>query len=103
MPTSDSNASPSSAGSYTPVGERVLIVVTSDSERFVTVDVSGAPNPTVIREQIFSKVRQLFIPACHCHLLTHDLVEYFHGGGAGSVLHLPDRDWGLCYGKSTVR
>ncbi|KXN86068.1 hypothetical protein AN958_10544, partial [Leucoagaricus sp. SymC.cos] len=40
----------------TPVGERVLIVVTSDSERFVTVDVSGAQDPAFIRESIFTKL-----------------------------------------------
>ncbi|KAF9455120.1 hypothetical protein P691DRAFT_17727 [Macrolepiota fuliginosa MF-IS2] len=56
VPTPDSYTSPSSNSSLTPVGERVLIVVTSDSERFVTVDVSGAPDPAFIRECIFSKL-----------------------------------------------
>jgi mitogen-activated protein kinase kinase kinase len=41
---------------HTPAGERVLIVVTSDSEIFVTVDVSGAHDPAFIRERIFTKV-----------------------------------------------
>lgn len=42
----------------TPIGDRVLIVVTSDSERFVTVDVSNAQDPAFIRECIFTKVSE---------------------------------------------
>lgn len=43
-----------------PLGERVLIVVTSDTERYVAVDVSGAPHSTYIRECIFNKVSRPF-------------------------------------------
>jgi hypothetical protein len=40
-----------------PVADRVLILVTADSERYVNVDISGATNPAFIRERVFTKVR----------------------------------------------
>lgn len=36
---------------------KLLIVVTADSERYVTVDITGAKNAAVIRECIFSKLK----------------------------------------------
>ncbi|KAJ7634220.1 MAP kinase [Mycena polygramma] len=39
-----------------PVADRVLILVTADSERYVNVDISGAPNPAFIRECVFTKL-----------------------------------------------
>ncbi|KAJ7900257.1 MAP kinase [Mycena olivaceomarginata] len=39
-----------------PVADRVLILVTADSERYVNVDISGATNPAFIRERVFTKL-----------------------------------------------
>ncbi|KAJ7786224.1 MAP kinase [Mycena metata] len=39
-----------------PVADRVLILVTADSERYVNVDISGATNPAFIRECVFTKL-----------------------------------------------
>ncbi|KAF7339538.1 Pkinase-domain-containing protein [Mycena sanguinolenta] len=39
-----------------PVADHVLILVTTDSEHYVNVDISGAPNPAFIRECVFTKV-----------------------------------------------
>ncbi|KAF7320074.1 MAP kinase kinase kinase [Mycena kentingensis (nom. inval.)] len=58
--TSESSAPPtrSPADTYSPhpVSDRVLILVTGDSEHFVNVDISGAPNPAFIRERVFTKL-----------------------------------------------
>ncbi|TFK41254.1 hypothetical protein BDQ12DRAFT_432162 [Crucibulum laeve] len=54
--TPDSYTSTSSYGSTSTVSDRVLIVVTADSERYVTVDVSGAKNAAFIRECILTKL-----------------------------------------------
>lgn len=37
--------------------ERILILVTADSERYVNVEITGAKNPAYIRECVFTKVR----------------------------------------------
>ncbi|KAG5653576.1 hypothetical protein H0H81_012083, partial [Sphagnurus paluster] len=39
-----------------PLGRNVLIVVTTDSDWYVTVDISGAENAAVVRELIFNKL-----------------------------------------------
>ncbi|KAJ7225597.1 MAP kinase [Mycena pura] len=46
----------SSHASTSVVSDRVLILVTVDSERYVNVDISGATNPAFIRERVFSKL-----------------------------------------------
>ncbi|KAF9015072.1 hypothetical protein BDQ17DRAFT_1268604 [Cyathus striatus] len=54
--TPDSYSSTSSYASSATVSGRVLIVVTVDFERYVTVDVSGAKSSAHIRECIFNKL-----------------------------------------------
>ncbi|KAJ6519735.1 MAP kinase [Mycena sanguinolenta] len=39
-----------------PVADHVLILVTTDSEHYVNVDISGATNPAFIRECVFTKL-----------------------------------------------
>ncbi|KAJ7932483.1 MAP kinase [Mycena leptocephala] len=39
-----------------PIADRVLILVTADSERYVNVEISGATNPAFIRERVFTKL-----------------------------------------------
>ncbi|KAF8078715.1 MAP kinase [Lyophyllum atratum] len=51
--TPDSVSSLSSTGT---VSGKVLIVVTTDSDWYVTVDISGAPNAVFVRECIFNKL-----------------------------------------------
>ncbi|KAK7064298.1 MAP kinase [Favolaschia claudopus] len=60
---------PSPKASRDPVADRVLILVTADSERYVNVDISGATNPAFIRECVFTKVR---------HDLLRFLVLFLH-------------------------
>ncbi|KAJ7293494.1 MAP kinase [Mycena rebaudengoi] len=52
--------SPTTPDSYSSssvtVSDRVLILVTADSERYVNVDISGATNPAFIRECVFTKL-----------------------------------------------
>jgi hypothetical protein len=65
---------------------KLLIVVTADSERYVTVDITGANNAAFIRECIFSKVR--VVPAAVCIVCSSHAVENMPGRGARSLLHL---------------
>jgi len=54
--------SPTSApDSATGISSKVLIVVTTDSDWYVTVDISGAKSASVVRECIFNKVSHVFI------------------------------------------
>lgn len=46
--------------------ERILILVTADSERYVNVEITGARNPAFIRECVFTKVR--------CELLAYTTI-----------------------------
>lgn len=60
-PTVSTPDSYSSVSSYTSTStsttsDKTIIVVTADSERYVTVDVSGAKSAAFIRECIFTKV-----------------------------------------------
>ncbi|KAJ6621648.1 hypothetical protein B0H10DRAFT_2016874 [Mycena sp. CBHHK59/15] len=55
-PTASTPESYSSHGSNATVSDRVLILVTADSERYVNVDISGATNPAFIRECVFTKL-----------------------------------------------
>jgi hypothetical protein len=54
--TPDSYSSVSSYTSTSTASDKIIIVVTADSERYVTVDVSGAKSAAFIRECIFTKV-----------------------------------------------
>ncbi|KAG6853577.1 hypothetical protein C0991_003101 [Blastosporella zonata] len=45
-----------SLSSASTVSDKTLIVVTADSDWYVTVDISGAPNAAFIRERIFNKL-----------------------------------------------
>nr|GAT44122.1 MAP kinase kinase kinase [Mycena chlorophos] len=56
LPTARPFQSPTETYSPHPVADRVLILVTGDSEHFVNVDISGAPNPAFIRERVFTKL-----------------------------------------------
>ncbi|KAJ7487514.1 MAP kinase [Mycena galericulata] len=47
---------PTTSPTADTVSDRVLILVTADSERYVNVDISGAPNPAFIRECVFTKL-----------------------------------------------
>ncbi|KAG5647644.1 hypothetical protein DXG03_008997 [Asterophora parasitica] len=53
LPAADAHNSFSSAS---PGSGKVLIVVTTDSDWYVTVDISGAPNAAYVRECIFNKL-----------------------------------------------
>ncbi|KAF8350145.1 MAP kinase [Amanita rubescens] len=58
----DTNTPTSAHATLTPAADKsdlnkLLIVVTADSERYVTVDISGAKNAAFIRECIFSKLK----------------------------------------------
>ncbi|KAJ6604566.1 MAP kinase [Mycena vulgaris] len=55
-PTASTPDSYSSHTSNSTVSDRVLILVTADSERYVNVDISGATNPAFIRECVFTKL-----------------------------------------------
>lgn len=54
--STDSYSSPTNQSSGSAIADKVLIVVTSDSERYLTVDISRAKDSAVIRERIFTKV-----------------------------------------------
>ncbi|KAJ7071114.1 MAP kinase [Mycena amicta] len=56
IPTARPFQSPTDTYSTHTVADRVLILVTGDSEHFVNVDISGAPNPAFIRERVFTKL-----------------------------------------------
>ncbi|KAJ7783696.1 MAP kinase [Mycena maculata] len=55
-PTASPTASTPDSYSSHSVSDRVLILVTADSERYVNVDISGAANPAFIRECVFTKL-----------------------------------------------
>ncbi|KAJ7103609.1 MAP kinase [Mycena belliarum] len=55
-PAASPTASTPDSYSSSTVGDRVLILVTADSERYVNVDISGATNPAFIRECVFTKL-----------------------------------------------
>lgn len=55
-PTVSTPDSYTSLNSTATVSGKVLIVVTTDSDWYVTVDISGAKNAAVVRECIFNKV-----------------------------------------------
>ncbi|CAK5280497.1 unnamed protein product [Mycena citricolor] len=55
-PTVNTPDSYTSQSSTHKVADRVLILVTADSERYVNVDISGASNPAFIRERVFTKL-----------------------------------------------
>jgi hypothetical protein len=64
--------STSAPDSYIPVPsqmsrpDKVIIMVTADSDRYSAVDISGAKGPALIRERMFTKVRA-FTPVGHFH------------------------------------
>ena len=57
--------SPSTNISLIPIGDQVFVVVTSDSARSITVDISNAHDPASIRERIFTQVGGLHFPDCN--------------------------------------
>jgi len=81
---------PSSNNPLISIGDQVFIVVTSDSARSITVDVSNAHDPVSIRERIFTQVGGSHLPDCS-RLTTHSAVAHLYRGRAGSVFNLlPD-------------
>lgn len=62
--------------SPTDPADRILILVTADSERYVNVDITGAKNPGFIRECVFTKVRALSGLSVHA-FTNSSLVEHF--------------------------
>jgi hypothetical protein len=55
----DSYLSAGGQSSTSTLSGKVLIVVTADSERYLTVDITSATGPAFIRERIFTKVCRL--------------------------------------------
>ncbi|KAF5385509.1 hypothetical protein D9757_005360 [Collybiopsis confluens] len=52
---------PSTSPTVSTSDDRILVLVTSDSERYVNVEITGAKTPAFIRECVFNKALQLHI------------------------------------------
>lgn len=96
-PKSPTTAAPDSYTSTTTPSEK-LIFVTSDSERYVTVDVSGARTAIQIRELILTKVCSLLSLN---PLLPHPPLKATHlrRRREPPILDLSNRDWCICHGR----
>lgn len=60
IPESYSSQTSGVSGSRSSPLERITLLVTTDAEHLVTVDVTGATDAAFIRERIFTKVRPLY-------------------------------------------
>jgi hypothetical protein len=103
--TPESYTSPTNTRPAT--SEKLLIMVTTDADQYLTVDVTGPKSAAIIRERIFTRVGVFFFfffgfSLAHADIDTLLIVTRFRRRSS-SLFYLPNKDWGICNWRSIDR